>query len=302
MARETVEAWIPVEYASTVIQRPDVLSAIESTLSGIPMSSTTKSVPRSGAASVAIVAKGSAYGEDAGVNDSVILVARKPGTAFRFAEEDLNDSISPLIEIKKAEFARSYSKFFDNACIGCSGVENGTTIPYTSIYKAVRSADAATGYVADANYVASAAAAPVSYDNLSQTLALVEGSDWYDPGSMVVYAAPQFKSGLRGIKDTQGRPIFVSGLAGTPDTIFDMPIKWTQGARATAVAQYQPVGNPLMVFANPDYLMRGDRSGPEAKVDTSVGTLTDEVIMVMRCRKAFKVAVPSACAVLEDIP
>lgn len=303
MARETFDSWIPLEYSTDTIVRPNVLSVIESALTGIPMRTNSKQTPRSGAASVAVVAKGSAYGEDAGANDNVTLVARKPGIAFRIANEDIGDSPVDIIKIKKDEFARSYAKFMDNACVGTTAAENGTTVPYTSIYKALRTADASTSYVADANYLSVAGGIPgVTYDKLSALLAVVEAGDWFDPTSMEIWAAPQFRAALRGIKDANNNPIFVKGLAGTPDTLFDIPVKWTQGARATATASSAPAGNPLMAVVNPTYLQRGDRSGPEAFVDTSVARLTDETILLMRCRKAFKVSVPGAHAILEVLP
>ncbi|HOW95917.1 MAG TPA: hypothetical protein PLF91_15715, partial [Mycolicibacterium fallax] len=64
MARTTFEAWIPEEYDSAVVQQVNQMSAIEGYATRIPMGSATKSAPRSGSATVAVIAKGGTYGED----------------------------------------------------------------------------------------------------------------------------------------------------------------------------------------------------------------------------------------------
>jgi len=306
MARETFESWIPVEYSGSTIQRPDQLSLIEQ-LSGMPMNSTTKVFPRSGSASVGVIAKGSAFPEDAGVNDSVTLTARKLGTAFRIAKEDLEDSVNDITTVKKTEWAVSYSKFIDNAALGVTAAENGTTIPFTSLYRALSTAgggDANTGYTAGANITqVSAAGTGVTYASLSNTLSKVEASDWFDQSALQWWMAPQFLALVRNIVDTQGRPIFdTNPNTGQAQTLMGYPIKWTQGARATAVASFSPVGNPLACLVNPNFLMRGDRSNTETYIDSSASILTDEVLMLFRARKAFKVTVPGAHAILELTP
>ena len=73
MARATVEAWLPEEKDGTVLRRISQLSAIESVARRLPMSGPTKAFPRSGGASVAVVPKGSAYGEDVTAVDDIIL-------------------------------------------------------------------------------------------------------------------------------------------------------------------------------------------------------------------------------------
>jgi HK97 family phage major capsid protein len=303
MAREVFDSWIPVEYADTAIVRPDIASAVESSLNPIPMNSTSKVYPRSGAASVGVFAKGTAIAEDAATNDSVTLIARKIGTAFRIANEDLEDSLADIITSKKREFSTAYARFFDNATLGVTAAENGTTVPFTSVYKTIRTADATMGYSADGNYHATTTAVALTYTDLSNIMAMVETGPFYDPASMVVWADPSFLGQLRNIKDSQQRPIFVQNpVAGMPPSVFGMPCKFTAGARANATASGSPVGNALFIVANPNYLMLGRRSDFEATVDSSASILTDESLLVMRARKAFKVAVPQAAAVLELVP
>lgn len=306
MARQTFEAWIPEEYETgTVIAAAAASSAIETLATKIPMGSDTKKVPRSGAASVGTVAKGSAYGEDEGVNDEVILVARKLGRVFRIAEEDVADSLVDILDIKRLEWTKAYARHIDNACLAVTAAENGGTVPFTSVYRAVRTTNAATGYTADDNHIATAAGAAVSYDNLSDLLGLVEAGNYVTDADTVVIAHPSFKGVLRGVKDSQGNPIFLQGLAGTPDTIFGYQVAWSQGARTSAVATADPTGNPLMIVGSKSHLMLGVRSGPESIFipgRDGASALTDEDLLKMRSRRGFVVGHESAFAVLEKVP
>lgn len=307
MSAQDFSNWIPIEYDASVVQRPQFLSAVERFGTGVPMSRETKIVFRdAGNSAVGVGAKSIAFPEDAGVNDKVTLVAAKFPLAFRMANEDLEDSLVDVIKVKQAAYARSYSYTFDNACLATTAASNGSTVPFTSVYKAVRSADSDLSYNADDNYLASATSGGVTYDDLNNLFSLVEGSNWYDPANQVVIAHPHFKKTLRGIKDSQNRPIFVPGVYGqggtsTPDTLFDLPIHWTLGAKTSATATGTPTGNPLMISINPQYMLRGDRVQIEAKVDNVSQSLTDETLLLLRTRKAFNLSVPNAAAVLEAL-
>lgn len=304
MARETFEGWIPEEYeGSKVLQRIRTASAVERVASPISMNSETKKVARAGDVAVGTIAKGAAYPESTATNDTVLLDAIKIGQAVRIAEEDIDDSFVDILETKKAAFAAGYGVFLDNAMLGTTAAANGTTVPFDSVYRRLTQADSATGYVANANLVKTAAGVAVSYDNLSAVFALVEGGLYY--GNQVVIAHPAFKSALRGIKDTQGNPIFVQGLAGTPDTIFGLPVEWSQGARTNATASHTPTGNPILVVGNRDFLLVGNRTPLESIfIDGRDGAsaLTDEALLKFRARKAFAVGAPGAFAALEIVP
>jgi HK97 family phage major capsid protein len=313
MARATFEAWLPEEKDSSVMTRIAATSAVEALARRLPMNSTTKSFPRSGGMDVAEVAKGAAYGEDTSTNDEVVLTAKKFGKAIRIAEEDIDDSVANIIDSKKTDWASSYARFIDNATLGTSAAV-GAGVPFTSVYRAVTTADAATGYVANANHVSSGAAGAVSYANLSSALAKVEGGDSFDESDVVVIAHPSFKETLRGVLDSQNRPIFVEGLAGTPSTLFGYPVRWSVGAKVTATATSKPpvaalgvkgtAGNPLLIVGSRSALMLGVRSGPESVVidgRDGASALTDETILKVRARRGFAVAYPDAFAVLERV-
>lgn len=319
IARQTFEAWIPEEWGGAVISKIRALSAVELYARREPMTTDTKHVPRSGGMSFAgAIAKGAAYPEDANTNDEVLLTARKLGTVLRVADEDLKDAatVADIIETKKLDWARSYAIGFDNACLGVTAAVNGGTIPFTSLYKALRTDNAATSYTADANRILSAAGAgnpPPTYDDYSNLFGLVEDSSYWADGEMVVIAHPFFRKALRGVRDTAGNPIFNEssngtaggGQAGPVDTLFGMPIGWSLGAKTHATAVDAPTGNPLMFVGNRSYIIRGDREGPDsmlAPADSGPAFLTDEALLKIRVRRGFAVAHEKAWAVLEENP
>lgn len=304
MARNTYEDWIPEEWSGPVITRVNQLSAVERLARRIPMATDTKHVPRSAGVGVAFVAKGDAYSEDTSVNDDVLLTALKFGKLIRIADEDLKDTsqVANIITTKQNDWATSYAKYIDNATLATSAAGNGTTVPYTSLYYALTQSNSDTGYTANANLTQTGSGG-VTYDNLSATLADYEDSDYFDEGNTIVIASPVFKSKFRGVKDDQGRPIFVAGLAGTPDTLFTYPVAWSLGCRLSATATDTPSGHPVLFVGNREFLFLGTRSGPEsmtAPADSGAAFSSDEALLKMRARRGFVVAHEKAWACLED--
>jgi HK97 family phage major capsid protein len=308
VARETFEDWIPVETGSTAIQALVRASVTERLGRPEAMASDTKQVPRSGNFAIAAVAKGAAYGETSGTNDYVELIARKAGGVLRVAEEDLLDSSVDILSTKRNDAARNMAVFFDNATLGTSAAENGTTVLYTSVYKAVRTNETAVSYTADANYVSGSA----TYDKLSETFGNLEDSIWFDESQLFVAASPAFKESFRNIKDTQGNPIFsqAQGAEGTPDRLFGYPVNWTLGARVSGTNTQAPTGNPLLIVGNRDLLIKGmAKLSPTIatpnpgfalqRANNGVGFLTDEALLKAAMRRGFKVGAAPAFAVFE---
>ncbi|MFG3170576.1 phage major capsid protein [Streptomyces sp. NPDC048200] len=302
MARNTAEAWIPEEWeTSKVVQSLLQVSAVEALASPIIMTSDTKHVPRTAGMGVDVVAKGGAYGEDTSLNDEVLLTARKFGKAARIAEEDIDDSVANLIDAKMMGWSKSYAKMIDNASLAVSAAENGTTVPFTSLYQLLNTTDATLGYTGGTNITTAASANLPSYTEFNSAMGLVEGGDYFDPASMYAIAHPAFRKSLRGVLDLQSRPIFLEGLNGTPDTIFGVPVRWSLGARVSATATATPTGRPIMAFVNPDLMLLGRRSGPESVfIDGRDGlsALTDESILKMRARRAWAYGHPNGASIL----
>lgn len=322
MAAIDVDDWLVEEQGSEVIKRLDESSVAETWLRSTPMRGETKTEPRMANMSVAVVAKSGTYSEDASVNDEITLTARKFGSALRIAEEDIDDNIVNVLDAKKTSWATTFAILFDNAVFGVSAAENGTTIPFTSIYRALNTTNSATGYTADANIVTvesgdfDGTTADLGYDKISDTMSKVEGSGYADSRNGFV-AHPVFKGLIRKLKDADGRPIFEPApRQGSPDTLFGYPIRWSNGAvvAATALATqaaniagagvHGTAGNPLLFFGNPDFAIVGKRSGPESVVidgKDGLAALTDESILKVRARRAFAVAHEKAWACLEII-
>lgn len=314
MARQTFAAgWLRDEQGSDLIIRVQQTSVAESWYKPIPMAGELKTEPRMAGTGISVIAKGGTYPEDVAGNDSVTLAARKFGTAVRLAEEDIADNLVDVVNAKKTDWGTSFAIAYDNSTIGTSGAANGTTIPFTSIYQAITTADAGAGYAANQNYVKNIGA--LTYDNINTLVGLVENQGFFSPTRSGFIAPFGFRQALRGLKDTTGRPLWSPAIsADEPETLMGYPIKWSMGAVVTAaVSASQAVtilgagvkgtaGNPLIVFANADLLYRGVRSGPESVVIPGLdgaSALTDETLIKMRARRAFAVANELGVAVME---
>lgn len=306
MARETFEDWIPVETGDVAIQALNQTSATVQLARPEQMASDTKQVPRSGDFAIGAVAKGAAYGETSGTNDYVELIARKVGGVLRVAEEDLLDSAVDILPTKRQGAARNMAKFYDNATLATSAAANGTTILYTSVYKAVRTTDSAVSYTADTNYVSGSA----TYDKLSETLGKVEVGEYWDESRVAIVAHPAFRQSLRGVKDDNGNPIFFDGQGTTPSTLFGHRIVWSLGAKVSATNTASPTGNPIMVIGNWDFAIMGVAKLAPGIASTNpgfaiqrgingVGFLTDEALMKGVMRRAFVLGNVNAFAVFE---
>jgi HK97 family phage major capsid protein len=311
-----VATWIPIEYDSAVIQRVFTESVIEARARRVVMSSKTKSIPRS--AGITVTA-GTTYVSDTSLNDDVTLTARRFIARVTIDEDDLADANTRLdvLGTKAIDWATSYADVFDNACLGVTGTENGTTVPFTSAYKALRTTNAGTSYTADDNYltwdddlisVPTTPAGTSLYEKLSTLFKKVETGKYWNNPDMIVIAAPGWRDALRLVVDAQGRPIFQPGSAngvpgnGTPDVVFQTPIYWSRGAKTSATNSGSPAGNDLLYYVNRRHLARGDRSGPETLTDDArAQDDTDDYAMKFRVRRAFKLTHEKAAAVLERI-
>jgi len=259
-----------------------------------------------------MVAKGGVYTEDTTANDDVVLRVQKFGKAIRIAEEDINDSLADIVSTKQHDWATSYAKTLDNACLAVTAAKATSGCAFDSLYYLLTQTDAASGYTANANITQSATGAPaVTYANLSAVASVYEGSDFFDEAASVVIAHPKYKALLRGVVDGNGRPIFQESTTGIPgggtggvvDSLFGYPVKWSLGAKTSAAPIQNPAGNPLLIIGNPMYLLLGVRSGPESVfIDgrNGLGALTDESILKMRSRRAFACGNENAFSIFEQ--
>lgn len=309
---DIIDNWIPIEYDSDVVMRIQMDSAVEAFGRPYPMKSATREIPRSAGMTVTA---GTTYTDDTSTNDKVTLTARRLMSKFTVDEDDLADASSRLdvIKTKGEDFAISYADAFDNACLGVSATENGTTAPFTSMYKALRTTDSAVSYTADDNYltwdddlyatIASSAFDTGSlYAKLSATFKLVERGKYWSLADSLVIAAPGWRDALRLTVDGQGRPIFIAGTAGTPDTLFNVPVKWSRGCRVSGSMSDSPSGADLLYFLNKRYMAKGVRSGPESRADAArAQDSVDDYAVKFRARRGFKLTHQAAAAVLQRV-
>jgi HK97 family phage major capsid protein len=312
MAVNNYDQWIPVEYSPDVIQRVKQVSAVIAYGQPVPMSTESRSTPRSGGVTMGGIAKSGPYGQDTTTtNDAIWLYAQKYGSAVPIAEEDMNDSLADIVNAKTIDAATSFAKLFDNSCLGVTAAKATTTWAFDSLYYLLTQTDSGAGYTANANINKTSAGSGVSYDDLRKPLKTIESGDYFDPGSTVVIAHPSFADSLRGIKDSNGRPVFNEssngtaggGQGGVPE-LFGYPLHWSLGSRTAATPSPTPTGNPLLYFASSPYLMVGNReplSVQSIDGNTGLGALTDTAYLKFRARKAFAPGHQNAFALLENI-
>lgn len=311
------DQWIPVEYSPDVIQRVKQMSAVITYGQPVPMSTESRSTPRSGGVVMGGIGKGGAYNQDTTTaNDAVWLYAQKFGGAVPIAEEDLNDSLADIVNAKTMDAATSFAKLFDNSCLGVTAAKSVAVMPdgshpaYDSLYYLLTQSDATTGYTANANITQTATGNPaLTYANMRAVLSILEVGDYFDPGGTVVIAHPKFADGLRGVLDGNNRPIFNESSNGTAGggqggvpTLFGHPVHWSLGARTNANPAEKPTGNPLMVVCSSAYLYVGNReplSVQSIDGNTGLGALTDTAYLKFRARKAFAPGHENAFSILE---
>lgn len=295
-----LDDWIPLEWDSEVIQRVMKNSAVEATAQRHVMHTATKRVLRSSGLDVT---DGKQYSTDNSDLDYIVLTAKRFMARVAVDEEDLADA-SMIVDVlgqRGSEWAISYANIFDNACLAVTGAAATTGAPFTSVYKSIRTSNSATDYTADANLVAWNGTASAAYDKFSETLRLVEVGQYWDPANALIIAHPGYRDAFRRTKDDQNMPIFVQGLAGTPDTLFGVPIFWSRGAKTSATMTQAPTGNDLLIFCGDRSLMKlGIRSGPETRVDVSrAHDDFDDTAVKFRTRRGFNIGHEKAFAVLE---
>lgn len=315
--RQDMDVWKPVESGGDVIEEMTRVSAIEALGRPEPMSSDTKRVPRSGDFDVAGVAKGSEYGFDTNTNDYVEIIAAKVGGARKFAEEDLGGDVEngeQLLAMTERQAANALAVTFDQGCLGTTAARNGTTVLWPSVYYTLTQAAPSLplgAYTASANIAQwdqsdVTADGKVGYRAFSSFLALYEDGPFYDEGNTVIIASPMWRRVLREVMDGNGRPYWQDGQ----DNLFGYPVRWTTGARKHATTTKNPTGNPLMIVANRNLLIKGMarltpsmvNANPGVAIQRAVngiGFLSDEAIFKAAMRRGFVLGEPRGAAILE---
>lgn len=313
MALADFDQWVPEEWGGEVVTAAMRTSVVLGQGRHEAMNTgDTKHVPRTGEIAVSNTGKGDAYDEDAAVNDDVVLTTRKLTSGVAIAEEDMRDTASyiSIERAKKMSFATSFAKAYDNATLGVSGAESSTASddrPFTSVYKLVRTTDTTIepDYTADDNYTATGSGG-TTYTTLRAAATDYEVGSYFDEDLTIVIASPAYKDKLRGILDSQNRPIFIETANIDPitgknvPTLFGYPLFFSQGCRVSGAMTAAPTGKPLLIFGNKNHLINGDKWPVESMLIPASISKEDEAFLKLRFRGGFAGGHPSAFSVHED--
>lgn len=283
--------FIPEEYGSQVIQATLANSVVESFARQEAMTSRSKIVPRFVADAPEVVAEGVSIPEAAATLDEVTLEARKYAKIFNVSEEDVNDTLTDILNVYKTEWASRWARKFDNAALGVSASATGAdAAPYTSLYRAVTVS-------ASANHIETDGV--LEFAHINEALAKVEEGDYFDAANTVFIAHPKMLGDLRGMVDGTGQLVLPNPIAATPGSLFGYPLVVSYGAAVSASATSNPTGNPLLIVGNRQMMINGRRGTVESAVSRDADFSKDGVLLKIRVRRGFVVAQANAYAVVE---
>lgn len=311
MAASDFSAWTPIVWDDQVAQREVQPSAIYDNARLMNMVSNTYEIPRFTNANVS---GGSTLTDDTNGGDVANLYSYQFNGKFTLDEAQVEDSPADVVAANTYEWMNSFHISYDNACLGVSAARSTTVAnfqPYNSVYYAITQNDVNTGYVANANYVKTGSGG-LTYDFANQGLGLVENNKYWNQANGVAIIHPSLRRSIRGIKDGQGRPIFVESTGGFPGggvtpryELFGVPATFSFGSIVSSNFQAPlgtsgSTGNPLIVFANRRHLVRGDRIAPQAQfINANINIAALQHTLQFRARQGFVLTVPAAASVIE---
>jgi len=280
--------WIPEPSSDQVLTKATDTSAVEAVGRRVTMTAPTMTIPRFESEGADVVAEAATIPVQTADLDEVTLRAVKFANRFAISVEDQRDAVVDVFNQKKAAWISAFSRKFDNAALGVTAAQSGTTVPYTSVYR-----------LASQNSRVTATAGALTYEDLVATFGELEAGEY--SGELVVIAHPSFAMDLRNLKDSAGdRVIATSEVMGAAvPTIFGHRLVFSKGARTSATATDRPTGNPLLVAGYREHLIVGVLDGPESQVSDQPRWATDEVELKLRARRGFVAATPEAFQVIE---
>jgi hypothetical protein len=300
LAARDYSAWVPIQYDNTVITWETVASAIyRAAPTPVPMTAAALEVPRLVGADVG---GGSQLTEDTHNGDKVTMYAYQFNGKDTLDEAQGEDSRADLLTANSNAWLDNYFLAYDRASLGVSSARSATETnyrPYDSVYYKLANSDSATGYTANDNLDVGA----LTYASASTVLGYLEGSQYWSPASTVAIAHGSLRAKLRNLVDDDHRPIFITagGSNVEQDTLFGVPVLWSNGAIVTANFQESSAkGNPLLVFANRKFLVRGSRIEPQSRfIPASINTDALEDTVQHRAREGFVLTVAQSAAALS---
>lgn len=283
----TTNGWVQEETDSSVTQAVLRNSAVEAVGRKIPMATDAIKVPNFAFAGADLVAEGGTIPLLDPDVDNDVMQSYKWANRFAQSVEDEQDSILNFFDISKTQWFSNWAVKFDNSALGTTAAANGTTVPFTSVYKLATDASNVT-----------ATAGALTYEDVNTAFAELEAGNYYDPTDLVVIAHPSLQGLLRNLKDEASDRVVSDVLGGVP-TLFGNQLVLSNGARTSATATDAPTGNPLLIVGSRKHLLVGVRSGPEFEVSNAPQWETDVIEMKTRVRRGFKATVADAFRVIE---
>ena len=280
--------WVPEEVDGQVIQSILRNSAVEAVGRKVNMNSDITYLPTGTFAGADLVAEGATVPVLDPTLSKQTLQAYKWANRFAQSSEDDEDSVVDFFNFSKTRWFSNWAVKFDNSALGTTAAANGTTVPFTSVYKA---ATDASGVLATAG--------ALTFEDLNDSFAALETGNYFDAADGVIIAHPALAGSLRNLKDAAGTRVVVDPLGDANPTIFGYELVFSNGARTSATATDAPAGNPLLIVGAKSQLVVGVRSGPESMVSSEAQWETDNLELKTRVRRAFTVGNSAAFRVVE---
>lgn len=280
--------WIPEQAGSEVLTEVQNVSAVERVGRRIRMTTDTYKTPRFPSVGADLVAEGATIPLLNPTLDHVILDAFKWADRFAQSVEDSQDSVADFFAEAKKQWFSDWAVEFDNAALGVTAAKNGTTVPFTSVYKAA--ADAS-------NRIQTAG--EVTFEDINTAFVELETSRWSAARDLVVIAHPSMLGAIRNLKDADGNRMVQYPLDNGAPTIFGHELIVSHGAATSTAPTHVPTGNPLLIVGSRRHLLVGVRSGPEYAVSDAPQWANDVLELKTRVRRAFEPATGEAFYVVE---
>lgn len=310
MAVSDFSAWTPIIWDDQATNEEMQPSAMYEAGRLMQMTSNSYEIPRF---TDADVSGGSTLTDDSNSADTIMLYGYQFNGKFTLDEAQVEDSAADVIESTSFEWLNSLRMSYDNACFGVSAARSTNPLnyqPYTSVYYAVTHNDSDVGYTANTNYTKTGSGG-LTYDYLNTGLGVAEDTTFWNENTGIAIIHPRLKKGLRGIKDTTGKPILTESTGGFPgggarlvDDFMGYRAIYSRGAIVTndfTGARGKTVqGNPLIIFANPKMMVRGSRIEPQSQfINANINVNALEHTLQCRARLGFAATIPQAFSVIE---
>ncbi len=305
MAARDFSTWVPIEMDSNVTTLATSNAGVYAAAGRVvSMGSNARAIPRLLGADVN---GGETFTEDTNSGDTVTLYDYVFQGKSTVSEPQSDDSPADEVAAINKVWLNRFFRRYNAASLGVTGARSSTVSdkrPFTSVYNALTSNDTNAGYTANANLLTSTLLT-TGYDHLSTVKGYIENSEFYDGDeSLVAFVHPGLLDGLRRVKDLQGRPILSevngSGSGSTPAKLLGCTMIPTLGTQICSDFAQGTTGNKLIVFANTEYLARGNRNVPMTRfVPADINVLALQHTVLHFARQSFVLTVPQAASILS---